>query len=281
MTDLLRYLLRSRRGVLGTVIASAVSMLAFGFGILLINLPSFYYAEQAVREYIGKEELAYMLRFVPGDAMEIASLLAAGIWFAMTCGNAFRFGTANGVSRCSVIKATLVSAAITAAAVTAVTQGIRLGLVYGTRWFRNDSFYTALFSTNYGTQPVVTLSPSLNVRAALTYFLAACLLLTAVCCLYALYRRFAGVGLLCGSLVSAMLIILFLRICNPVGALVEKLHDVFYKQGSVQAEDFYRQIPLLQPKALPHIVSAVVLVIVFICVYAVILKKTAIRPEHR
>ncbi|MBR4200173.1 MAG: hypothetical protein IKQ91_02705 [Oscillospiraceae bacterium] len=291
MTALFRYLLHGKRGMLAAVTVSAAAMLLFGLTVFAYGYSERLYAIHLYElQKIGAVVPAY--RFVPGGLMEIVSLAALTIWFVFVCANAFRTGTANGVSRRSVIRATVASVFVTSAAATAVNQGIRLGLVYGTSYFINESVYTMLFSLppyewNTSGAPAsersVQLSPVLNVRAVLCYFIAAVLLLTAVCFVYALYRKFGTLGLIGGAISVAMIWFTAVTIRSPYGDFTSTLKSKFFYPEPVITDLFAfgrSTIILIQPRGIPVIAAAVVTALVLTAVYAVCMKKASIKKPN-
>ena len=280
MKALFRYLLRGKRSILRTVLLSAAAMLLVGLAIFLYYFSSIMYVYHDLMGDLSPEDFAAFIRFVPGDFMEFASLAVLTVSFTLLCGKAFRIGTANGVSRSVLIKTLLASALGISAAATVINQSIRLVLVSVFPYFSNASVFTSVFGTErYDWREDAELLPFLNLRAALFYFGAACLLLTAVCCLYALYRRFGGTGVLCGSLVTVMVWVIFAQILSPFGKLTTALHRLFF-HDAVVIGNAGLHMKLLPPKALPLTATMVILIAAYAAVFAAAMRKTGIRPVH-
>ena len=87
MKNMFRYLLRSKHGILTTIRWTGGSLAVCALILGLITGMNYWI-------YIRLEEM---------------SLIATVIGFVFVCSNAFRFGTANSVSRSTVIKTLLLS----------------------------------------------------------------------------------------------------------------------------------------------------------------------------
>ena len=280
MKAMMHYLLRGKRGVFGTVTASAASMLLLGLGYFVLGIGSAVYQAEALKFDLSAKEIMDIMRFVPGDLLEIVSLITGAVWFALLCSNAFRFGMANGVSRRTVIRATAVSGLLTAVLMTAVNEGIRLGLTHWTPYLQDDSLYMTIFRMYHinPSEKAVVLTPSLDVRAVLCYFAASCILAAVAACLFALYRRLSGGGLLCGSLITIAFWIYFLRIRNNFGLLAKRLNSMlYYEPEPVTVDQDGFRFMMIQPRGIPMMILVLVLVLIYAAVYAAAMKKTAVK----
>ena len=217
---------------------------------------------------------------------ELWALAAAGLWYLFVCANIFRFGTANGASRKSVMTATIAGIPLTAGLVTAAVQLICAGL-RATPFFYADSIYTGLFSFNWdytaiesGNVPTVaTLFPSLEMRDSILYFLAAVTVLSAVCCLYGLFRKHGKLGAVCGALVMTIIFSLVYLITNSGGTLGKSFKGFFIESRPIVYENEYVYYLLSQPKALSFIIAVTIFAAAAVGVYVLSIRRVSIKTD--
>jgi len=270
MKTMLRYLLRTRGGIATTLLcAGGILIISFWIIGLLTGMNIWIY------RYIEK-----------------LTLLAAVIGFLFVCGSAFRFGTANGVSRRTLIKTLLASVFLTAAPLSAVNA---LQLIIRNRVSMDDYAYYGYYHWSYDlycmncvlqkTQPspydedvteLLANVPKLICWESLLYFGFLCLLLTGCCCLYALFRKYGAPGLLCGTLIPAALISVFRLKVSVSATLLQKLRDIYYHKEPMQLSQFFLSYP---PKALPFFLTFAAAILINAAVFALIMRRTGIRKE--
>lgn len=286
------YMLRSKKGILTTILFSAAVM---AIAALVLSYPGIkYYIEMTTNPTVEflklKEEDPWLtencFRYRDCVIPELWALAAAGLWYLFVCANIFRFGTANGASRKSVMTATIVGIPLTAGLVTAAVQLICAGL-RATPFFYEDLIYTRLFSLNWdytaierGNVPTVaTLFPSLEMRDSILYFLAAVTVLSAVCCLYGLFRKHGKLGAVCGTLVMTIIFSLVYLITNSGGTLGKSFKGFFLKNEKiiyVHNDTYYY---FSQPKALSFIIAVTVFAAAAIGVYVLSIRRVSIKAD--
>ncbi|MBR5363318.1 MAG: hypothetical protein IK134_08355 [Oscillospiraceae bacterium] len=270
MKTMLRYLLRTRGGI-GTTLLCAGGILIISFWIIGL--------------FTGMNIWIY--RYI-----EKLTLLAAVIGFPFICGNAFRFGTANGVSRRTLIQTLLASVFVTAASLSAVNA---LQLIIRNRVSMDDYAYYGYYHWSYDlycmnlvlpaerddlrsedAETLLANIPKLICWESLLYFGMLCLLLTACCCLYALFRKYGVFGLLGGTLIPLALVSVFRLKVSVSAALMQKLRDIYYHKEPAQLSQFFLSYP---PKALPFFLSFAAAILTVTAVFVLVMRRTGIRKE--
>lgn len=259
MKSLFLYLLRTKRGILATILCSGAVTLVFCI-IYVVSLSTTWDCAEA----------------------EMISLLIAAIGFADVCRKAFRVGTANSVSRGTVICTLLLSAFVTAAAVTVLNQGI----LHFTRYvvLRGQSIETHLLYTRcllryiyvYPWWGCTSLSEPAFWDVPL-YFGLVLLLLTVTCCLYALHRKYGVIGLAGGGVVLVMLLLFYKALRESGGRTMPVLNSLFYADTPIALNEMDK---VYTPKALPFTAAFAVLTAAAAAVFAKCMKHTGIRREH-
>ncbi|MBQ9905758.1 MAG: hypothetical protein IJM46_03200 [Oscillospiraceae bacterium] len=221
---------------------------------------------------------------------EMLSLLAAVIGFPFICGNAFRFGTANGVSRRTLIQTLLASVFVTAVPLSAV-NACQLIIRHLTASCRDVEYYHwsyDLYCLNLvlpaardellseDIEALLANIPKLICWESLLYFGMLCLLLTACCCLYALFRKYGVFGLLGGTLIPLALVSVFRLKVSVSAALLQKLRDIYYHKEPAQLSQFFLNYP---PKALPFFLSFAAAILTVAAVFVLVMRRTGIRKE--
>lgn len=287
---LFAYLLRSKRGVLGTVIFSAAAMI----------LSALIFAADGIRDYqfvmsrhseVDIQEMYKnypnwqdsFFRYTESFKPELVSLIAAAVGFLFLCDCAFRFGIANGVSRKNVTRTTLLCVPVTAAVTTVISQLIRLFIIRHTLFYCEDCIYSLIFELDPSVDipdekwdAPLPLSHYLELREVLMYFGIMLALLTLVCCLYALFRRFGIYGVVCGALVCTAVWSLAYLMWNGMGEL-SKMMKSFYiiTEPNVYMSD-HDYFIMYEPRALSFVLTAVIVIAVNAAVYRISLKSSAI-----
>ncbi|MCR5123383.1 MAG: hypothetical protein K6B74_13305 [Ruminococcus sp.] len=284
MKELMKYLLRSRRGLraalgLPIVIILAAHLLA-GISYLtwgnIVDVPVPLLCEFIVEELL--QDLAHI---------EALTLIGAAFGFLMLCANAFRFGMANGVSRRSVFKAVTLSAVITSAAVTLITRFMVYLDRYGVNCIYDETLYISFFNRNsIGRWDLNTYEPILEPndsyirggtlfwRETVMFFILALITLTAIASGYALFRRWGLFGALCG--------VLGMMTCQ---AVVFLLHEFPTSLGAaffdISRNDVWTGTNerLFTPRPVPIMILAGIIIGAEILTNIMALKKTGIKPQ--
>ena len=270
MKTMLRYLLRTRGGI-GTTLLCAGGILIISFWIIGL--------------FTGMNIWIY--RYI-----EKLTLLAAVIGFLFVCGSAFRFGTANGVSRRTLIKTLLASVFLTAAPLSAVNA---LQLIIRNRVSMDDYAYYGYYHWSYDLyclnlvlpaerdellsediEALLANIPKLICWESLLYLGMLCLLLTACCCLYAMFRKYGAFGLLGGTLIPLALVSVFRLKVSVSATLLQKLRDIYYHKEPAQLSQFFLNYP---PKALPFFLSFAAAILTVAAVFVLVMRRTGIRKE--
>lgn len=265
MKTMLRYLLRTRGGI-GTTLLCAGGILIVSFWLISI--------------FTGMNVWYYRY-------FEMLSLLTAVIGFLFICGNAFRFGTANGVSRRTLIKTLLASVFVTAVPLSTVNACqliIRhlMASCYYYHWSYDLYCLNLVLPAardelrSEDIEALLTNIPKLICWESLLYFGMLCLLLTACCCLYALFRKYGVFGLLGGTLIPLALVSVFRLKVSVSAALMQKLRDIYYHKEPAQLSQFFLNYP---PKALPFFLSFAAAILTVAAVFVLVMRRTGIRKE--
>jgi len=263
MRNLLRYLLCAKHGILKTLCWTGGALAVCS---LIVGL------------FTGMHYRIY-------TELEKMSIIAVVIGFAFVCSNAFRVGTANGVSRSTVIKTLLASVLIVSAAQSAVNSCMLMLRNLATQnaspmyHWSFDLLYIK-FANHVGVEKAADMDalnaqvPMLILWESLLYFGIVCLLLTFCCFLFALYRKYDIAGLVGGIAAPFLLIGIFQLYIKSSDGLSQSLHDFCYHKEPVQLTQFgmYEQ-----PKALPFIVGFSVLILIAAAGFAVCMKHTGIQ----
>ena len=269
MKELFLYLLREKRGILTTI---------FWTGGLLAGCTLFF-------EFMTRMDYWSYIQ------LEEMSIIAVVIGFVFVCNNAFRFGTANGVSRSTVIKTLLLSVllmSVMQAAVNAcmlVLRGLsakRSSLFY--HWSSDLLYIHFANRVSVGKDAYMKimdeLVPKLLLWESLLYFGIVCLMLTLCCFWFALFRKYGTVGLLCGIVVPFTLIYKFQMFIQRSDQLSRSLYDLYYYKEPVHLTPFDLYEMYEQPKIVPLIVTFTVLIMFAAAGFAICMKHTDIRKKY-
>ncbi len=291
MKGMINYLLRSKRGVLVTVMYSAaallVSALLFAFRSIAqyINLsihPEYFADLERIEERMPDWK-EYFFRFHEPIKPEIAAIVVTVLLFILVCDNAFRFGTANCVSRKNITRSTFCSAFVIAAVSSVFNMLLLFGFVRETMFYRSSTLYTVIFEPNWDEKtadwPYVTeLAPPLAVRETLTYFGILLSLMMIVCAMYALFRRRGLFGVLCGTLALTCTVPVVMLMWTATGSAGRFIRSMFVHDGGFQLELEDYLCSLYEPRALTMLILVLLIAAAAVTVYHICIKRSGIKP---
>ena len=224
----------------GVVIFSAAAMLAV---TAIVMLPLLFGNEM----YLDNEMPVYVL--------EIVSLAAAAAGFWFLCDRAFRFGTANGASRRSVIGSVLVVLLPTALITTVICQVITylLALPENSNWWEN--LYDKLFYAPWEEDWSKVYDLPEFVYSGALYFLILAAVLATVCVVYAAYRKYGLFGAICGVLAAAMVFAVLSMIFYAQESALRGIKSLFAEERELldyvdeEGKNHWYEILVPHPKA--------------------------------
>lgn len=212
MKDSFSYIFKTKFGILFTAAVAAVVMVlvsvVFSFGLTrqykyITSDPSFTeeYPDQAQQEQFIEDVLGENFRRSSVGNAEVVSLIAVVICFALMLENAFGTLTQNGMSRKTSAKAMLAAVPVTALLLTLEDMILRC-VARSTIFINSRSLYHIAFRQSKqwsGSYSIMADKPAFSAEAEyiIFYFAAALMLLSAVVCIYGLFRRHGVTGAVC------------------------------------------------------------------------------------
>ena len=298
MNRMLAYLFKAKRGILGAVLFSAAAML---ISALIMSLPAIIDTVRILthQQWIMDSDIVrddpsiknvfqflkiYGMKTSNSYLPEIISLIAGVLASVFLCGNAFRFGMANGVSRRTITKTTILSVFITSTAMTIISQAIRLILVHGTIYFFPDSLYEAIFGSNSpigadceGSRTVPY--STFVIRDMLLYFVMCLIMISFAAAIYGLFRRYGIYGAICGTLTTAMIYPAVTLISDSQGGLSKGITSLFMYDDRIEYEVNGYLTYMIELKAPGITILVSLLTAAALTVYALCMRKTGVRPK--
>ncbi len=295
MAGLTAYIFRSKRGVAGTLITAAAAMLITAVVTVIPTVRE--YVQFIRRGGISEESLSrfnmtedefvqMMFRDVPVSNIEVIALAAAGLWFLFLCAGALRFGTANGVSRRSVIGTTLISLPVTAALVTALNYGICRLLISKTIFFSDITLYITFnrneweYPKNYDEIAETAVTTDFALREAVLFFAAAVVLMSAVCCLYGLFRKHGTYGVTVGVLAMILPFGIVSLLINSEGNIGSRIKALYFAAEPAVFTVNGEYLCMNEPKAAAWLITAGVCTAVMITVYVLCIRRLSVRSAE-
>ncbi len=282
MKELMKYLMRSKRGLWAAVGLPVIVLL--GVCVLLALSEAIWgstsYPRPLMYEFIAENLFDCLAN------IETAVLIGAGLGFLMLCANAFGFGTANGASRGSVFRAAVLSAVITATVITLMTRLVVYYFRYVYEEYTwNETLYMRFFFRHYvhawdeeTFKPILGANESfirgseLFIRETVMFFVLALITLLCIAAIYALFRRLGLFGALCGVLgvmTCTALIVLLREFPDSLGALFFDANHSDVRENTV----------MLSPRTLPLLILVFFMTGAALLVFIKAIKRTGIKPQ--
>lgn len=295
MNELFQYLLRGKRGIIATVLTPVCITLIFSVVRFGIGLPSCLYYLNDPGLNLTAEEIAYCKCYMDGGSMEWVCAFVAAVCFWWLCDKIFRCGTANGVSRASVIKTTLICVPAVALPAALLSGCIRLFWAHCTPYCHYDSLYTTLCGRSVSsmapnlaatieeleTRSVQKSWTEVELYAVLYFCGALCILLALLCGIYALRRKYGSAGLVIGICAAVTLWALaVVPVSSGNSAYAQAIKRMFFTQQGDMLTYFQNgKVMFMHPNTGSFLLLAVVLIVVFMGIYWFFLRKAGIKPE--